>query len=169
MTTFSRWSVKKKGPLFEGRHHRLGGPEKVVERRLHGALSEVAAFGEVRVKRATPKGETKILVGSVFGELQIGPKPKVLWGTPALYGPAVEEGRRPGRMPPPEALEGWVRSKLRVPRDQVPRVAFLIARKIGRKGTKPRKMFERSIPAIRKFAQKAFDLATKRIADNLNK
>lgn len=45
-------------------------------------------------------------------------------------------GRPAGRMPPSEALEQWVRVKLRVDPQRVKSVAFLVARKIAREGTK---------------------------------
>jgi hypothetical protein len=48
------------------------------------------------------------------------------------YARYVEEGRRPGRMPPPAALEGWARRKT-----GSISAAFLIARAIGRRGTRP--------------------------------
>ena len=163
MAVFSRWNVKKTGRIFEG-------PEKVFGRNIEAGLSEVAAFGERTIKKQTPKGVTKILVGSIFGEVNMAPKPRVLFGTSALYGPVVEEGRRPGAtMPPPDALRPWVERKLGVRREESKRVAFVVARSIGKKGTKARKMFEKSIPAIRRFALKTFGLRTKRIADELNR
>lgn len=55
----------------------------------------------------------------------------------APYAWYVIYGRGPGRRPPTSALIPWVEKKLGYV-DKVARsVAFLIARKIGRKGTKP--------------------------------
>jgi HK97 gp10 family phage protein len=53
-------------------------------------------------------------------------------GSNVNYARFVEEGRRPGRMPPPAALEGWARRKT-----GSISAAFLIARAIGRRGTRP--------------------------------
>ncbi len=52
---------------------------------------------------------------------------------------SVEHGRRPGRMPPRRPIELWVNRKLGEGRA----VAFLIARAIGRRGTRGAHMFER--------------------------
>lgn len=59
----------------------------------------------------------------------------------AKHGPIVELGRRPGKMPPVDKLTDWVQRKNLVPRGARNRkkaraVAFLIARKIARKGIK---------------------------------
>ena len=61
------------------------------------------------------------------------------------YWKYVEYGRRPGKQPPIEAIENWVRVKPIVPdsrTDKVPntkQLAYLIARKIGREGTPAQK------------------------------
>jgi hypothetical protein len=52
---------------------------------------------------------------------------------------SVEHGRRPGRMPPRRPIELWVNRKLGEGRA----VAFLVARAIGRRGTRGAHMFER--------------------------
>lgn len=51
-------------------------------------------------------------------------------GPSVAYGLYVEKGRRPGRMPPVKAVESWARRHGANP--------FLVARAIGRRGTKPR-------------------------------
>lgn len=56
----------------------------------------------------------------------------------------VENGRKPGKMPPPSKLEPWVKKKGLKFRDKRGRfithksTAFLIARSIGKKGIKPK-------------------------------
>lgn len=54
---------------------------------------------------------------------------------------SVETGRAPGRMPPLAPIELWVARKLGVPADQQHSVAFLVARAIGKRGTKGAFMF----------------------------
>lgn len=62
----------------------------------------------------------------------------------ADYWKYVEYGRRPGKMPPIDAIEQWVKVKPVVPNainGRVPdtrQLAFLIARKIGREGIEPK-------------------------------
>ena len=53
-------------------------------------------------------------------------------GTNIEYAPFVEFGRLAGRMPPPDALEGWAR------RHGMAGEEFMIARAIGRFGVKER-------------------------------
>lgn len=61
------------------------------------------------------------------------------------YWKYVEYGRRPGKMPPIDAIAEWIRIKPIIPEPingKVPdtrQVAFLIARKIGREGIEGRK------------------------------
>lgn len=81
------------------------------------------------------------------------------------YSTFVHEGRRPGKPPPTAALIPWVRRRIvndrlsqvraagkikgistkasatKGEREEAKRVAFLIARAIGRRGTKPRRWF----------------------------
>ncbi len=157
-----RMTIRKKGKLFED-------PETVIRRHLEEALTEVAAFGEREIRKRTPAGATGNLHSRILGEVRVSPQPAVLWGTPAAYGPAVEEGRRPGRMPPPEALVSWVEEVLNVPREKSRGVAFVVARAIGRRGTKPRGMFGRSLEPIRRFALRTLERRIRRIADDLNR
>lgn len=62
----------------------------------------------------------------------------------ADYWKYVEYGRRPGKMPPIDAIEQWVKIKPVVPNainGRIPdtrQLAFLIARKIGREGIEPK-------------------------------
>lgn len=55
--------------------------------------------------------------------------------TDVHYARRVEEGRKPGRMPPSSALEAWVRTKITAAEKEIKGIAFVIARKIGREGT----------------------------------
>jgi len=57
---------------------------------------------------------------------------------PAPYADDVHFGRNPGTMPPPQALEKWVKRKLGVQGEaEIKRVAFNIARAIKRRGIQP--------------------------------
>jgi hypothetical protein len=83
------------------------------------------------------------------------------------YAAAVEYGRGPSRKPSPDGitlettLKAWVHRKLRVPYGKgLDTAAFLIARKIHRKGTKPKPFF---VPAVEKFAGKVQQIVDKYI------
>jgi hypothetical protein len=56
--------------------------------------------------------------------------------TPLLYGLPVELGRSPGKGPPQDAIKLWVVRKLKLTGKKADQAAFLIARAIGRHGTK---------------------------------
>lgn len=87
---------------------------------------------------------------------------------PVAHGVPVELGRRPGKkQPPSSALELWVRRKLGVPENRVKSVAFLVARKIGQKGTKAVLMFQKSLAAATPTVNRFFDRAVARIVQRL--
>lgn len=67
------------------------------------------------------------------------------------YWKYLENGRKPGKMPPVEKILQWVKVKPVLPRERngkVPtqkQLAFLIARKIGREGTKPTHLLQKTM------------------------
>lgn len=73
----------------------------------------------------------------------------------ADYWKYVENGRKPGKWPPISAIEKWIEIKPVLPRPmangQLPtnkQLAFLIARKIGLEGIKPRPILNQSIKDV---------------------
>lgn len=62
---------------------------------------------------------------------------------PLIYAPAVEYGRRPGKRPPVGPIELWVNRRLGIGGKEGRQVAYLIARAIGRRGTKGARMAEK--------------------------
>lgn len=70
------------------------------------------------------------MAGATTSNVRAGPG--VVTGTLDVAHPGfwVERGRRPGRMPPIEAIRGWAQQRGLVP--------FLVARAIGRRGIRPR-------------------------------
>ena len=82
------------------------------------------------------------------------------------YWKYIEYGRRPGKMPRVSAIENWIKVKQILPRPitlksgksvvpTIPQLSFLIARKIGRDGIRPRPFFKQSFEdAKREFLQK---------------
>ena len=76
------------------------------------------------------------------------------------YWKYIEYGRRPGKMPPVSAIENWIKVKQILPRPitlksgksvvpTIPQLSFLIARKIGRDGIRPRPFFKQSFEAAK--------------------
>lgn len=76
------------------------------------------------------------------------------------YGVGVRLGTRP-HFPPYRELIPWVIRKLGVDARQAPRVAFLVARKISKVGTKPNPYHERafnaSLSELQEMAREAVD------------
>ena len=66
---------------------------------------------------------------------------------------SLEGGRAPGKMPPIAPIELWVRRKFGGDRS----AAFLVARAIGRRGTKGAKMFERAYDARKPEVERLFE------------
>lgn len=62
------------------------------------------------------------------------------FGGSAIHTYFVEEGRRAGKFPPVDAMRRWVYRKLNITGKERERVAFLVGRKIKRKGTKAHRM-----------------------------
>lgn len=86
--------------------------------------------GEARKRAARDLGELQRSIESMVRGRDIIIKA-------ASHGRFVEFGRRPGKQPPIKEIEGWAK------RHGIP--AYLVARKIGQKGTKPQPFMQ---PAV---------------------
>lgn len=138
---------------FEGRVEGADLPtgEEVVSPALEAAMTEALMLLERAVKIRTPIGATETARGSIASEQRWGSAPgrgvpllRGIVGSPQAHVAVLERGRKPGaKMPPPDALELWVRRKLKIQDVKEARsVAFVIARSIARKGTEAVRMFE---------------------------
>lgn len=56
----------------------------------------------------------------------------------APHAEAIEFGRLPGAMPPPQALETWVRDKIGANQKKARSIAWAIAKNMKKQGTQPR-------------------------------
>lgn len=121
----------------------LGVKRRVSERELQRLITRILLLTKSEVQERTPVGATGHLRGGYAIE-----RPQRIHGgrlrgalvNAILYHDFVEEGRLPGRMPPPQALERWVGSKLGIGEPERSQVAFAIARNIGLTGTEPQWM-----------------------------
>lgn len=75
------------------------------------------------------------------------------------YAEYVEEGRRPGRMPPVKQMAEWAKKKLRVPDKDKMGVGFVIARKIARQGTKGKHFFSAALDTCKKYMEEQIEKA----------
>jgi hypothetical protein len=140
-------------PLFRGE-----GPS-IVEQESRAGLNAGTLMLQAAIIPYTPVGVT--------GALRQGVQTSLLGSGANLTGrvfnplpsaPAVETGRKPGKQPPTGSLLLWVRRKLGVSDEKAARsVAFLVARRIGQRGTKGAFMFG-----------KGFKMAESRVRARLN-
>ena len=79
---------------------------------------------------------------------------------------AVELGTKP-HMPPSKALIPWVRAVLGVSAKEAPGVAYLVARKIAKSGTKAQRPLARTLAEIDGQVIAIFEAAAGRIAAQL--
>ncbi|MEK9722018.1 MAG: hypothetical protein VW405_00860 [Rhodospirillaceae bacterium] len=111
-----------------------------LEKRAHTAMRESVVMLQGKVQDNVPVN-TGVSRGSVFGDVH-GRSIADLRGivaSPLEHMTVLEYGRRPGQtMPPVRAIQLWARRKLG---DGSRGTAFIIARAIGRKGTRAHHMF----------------------------
>jgi hypothetical protein len=121
-----------------------------VQKELRHFVDAVVLDAEGNVVRLTPVGASGHLKQSIKPEVNIsglGIVGRVYSSDVPVKVASVEEGRRPGKMPPRRPIEMWVAR--RIGGDNVRAVAFLIARKIGREGTKGKWMFRDGFQATK--------------------
>ena len=94
------------------------------------------------------------------------------------YFPFAENGRRPGKFPPPDAILKWIQFKRLVPRPgrdgKVPstnQLVYLISRKIATKGTEGKHLFEKTLddPNLDNIADKLVELITAELEKEIEK
>lgn len=161
------YEIRPSGPLFEG-----VDVTGVVDREITTTLRELGLLGQRLVVQGSPRGVASGgggLRGSIYTELRGTPglRSQII-ASPLVYAPIVEVGRRPGqRMPPHAPILLWTRRKLGVSGEGAVHAAFLIARKIARRGTQGAFMFQRAYQRLRPYAQQQFQACAARISARL--
>jgi hypothetical protein len=140
----------------------------IVRQELTSAMYESELLVERNVREGTPEGAYRNLKGSIAAQTPQVSADSVLGviGTSAPYAVPVELGTKP-HFPPILPLVDWVIAKLGVPEKEAKGVAFLVARKISRKGTKGAAMFQRGFEKSERLVQQIFDRARSRVVDRL--
>ena len=151
---------------------RLGRFSQIADRRLGTAMRQSVSTIVAEVRPLTPVGVSARLRNSIGSEVrQEGPLSIVGRVGSSLsdevYPAVMEFGRRPGSMPPPGALVRWVHLRLRVPEEEAGRVAFLVARKIGKRGIPGKFFMKRGWQKSRPRVERYFDQALQLIANDL--
>lgn len=159
-----RISLNLRGPLFERRDL-----AQVVDQAVVSELTELSSIGQRMVVDGTPRGATGLLRGSIATALRGAPaRREAVIASSQFYAPLVERGRRPGKRPPVAALMLWVVRKLGIGDARRARsVAFLIARKIGARGTAGSAMFFRAAERLEPIARERWRRLGERLASQL--
>jgi len=171
---------------------RFSGP-RIVERELRIGLDDALGYTTVQVVDFTPDN-TGILRDSIYDDI-LGVKADIggvnLEGivSSSDYEPkvnAVEFGRKPGRMPPVEAIALWVarkglternppkRRRVKITKREARRkgilsIAWAVATHIATKGTVGAAMFQKGFEASQAYIVKTMDEAIDRILNAWSK
>lgn len=125
----------------------LGGYDATANKHLRTGMLKSVIHIQGNVRPLTPVGVSGRLRNSITYSVTTaagsGVVGKVGSNLEEEYPAVMEYGRKPGNMPPPQALERWVQLVMGVNAKDVAGVAFVVARAIGRKGIKGRKFLER--------------------------
>lgn len=129
-----------------------GAGDSIYRSMAESAIDAAGPYLQRQLVGNTPSGATGAARQSVYFE-RTGITGFVGYqGPPSLYMPFVEEGRRPGRFPPIDALAYWAMRKLGVDAGEARSVGYLIARKIARSGTKAQQPIKKTVDGGRRQA-----------------
>lgn len=137
---------------------------------LHGATVAATNVFEQAVVQFTPRGAGPVhlfqTVTSVVRGAGVSLTGEVFSTDQPIKVASVETGRKPGKWPPygdGSSLHLWVTRKIGGTDEEIGNAAFLIARAIGRRGTKGAHMFEKGFQAQRGNVENLFG----RVIDDL--
>lgn len=128
---------------------RFEGLPELLEHRLASATARAAEEGAREIRRLAPKAFSTLTLSvqaSQIGLLEWRAGPNV------AYARYVEDGRRPGAIPPPHsAIADWIRVRGIVARDCLQdELPGVIARSIGRRGIEPRPFVRPAAPFVQR-------------------
>lgn len=151
---------------------RYGRAPAVVRKEILKTTHAAVGLIERNVKRYTPVGATGELQQGVAGivtELSDGVEGRVtVVGTAAGYVEPVEFGSVP-HWPPVEPIRLWVRRVKGTPPEEVPRVAFLVSRKIARVGTPAHRMFQQGWAESEPKVMSMFNVLSYRVVEGIER
>lgn len=143
----------------------------IADQEIRRGLDEISMEFERRVKLNTPVGVfgEAGLRGSIHGEVIGVPGRQAVIGHSCVYGDIIELGRRPGPISKVgrQSIELWVQRKLGISAQEAPRVAFLVARKIAKRGFAGAHMFQRALDEGKGVLQTLWNRVGELIAERL--
>lgn len=125
----------------------LAGIDKLVRQEFSRTMTKSLNILEDAIVQRTPVNQGILRAGTATEQRSMGRKLRGLVVNPVSYAWPVEAGRRPGKMPPVDAIKLWVIRKGIARGKEADSAAFLIARAIGRRGTQGSQMFEEGFDA----------------------
>lgn len=168
MLSFS--NVKYSGPLFKKNVKRT--TDDAFKSRLRAVTGMVAG----KISERTPVGSTGDLSQEI-AESWVVKKHRNKWtgriGTQQIYGSVIEYGRKyPGKFPPPAAILHWLKRKgKRLGLPATKQMAFLISRKIARRGFRRQRgyrMFGRGLMVMRPYIERTLGKIATDVARKLS-
>lgn len=147
---------------------KLKNAEKAADRHLIIAMQKSTTAVEGTAKTNWPvgvSGRSRNAITSSVRKTSKSVRGRV-FSTVRKYPLVVEHGRQPGsKMPPPSKLYRWVQIVMNVPAKSVKGVAFVVARRIGRKGIKGKHIFSKAYQSNKSLIISHF----KRAVENIKK
>lgn len=162
--------VKVNASEFADLAAKFDNADQVVMKEMRIATRKSLAVWETATVGFTPLGATKLLSQSWQTEtktIPAGIRGELF--SPLNYSGAVEHGRRPGKQPPIEPIQLWVVRKGIAPPDEARGVAYVIARAIGKRGTKGAKMLQKGWRRAKPRIQRIYDDVPRRLIEALSK
>lgn len=119
--------------------------DRPIGRIMHNTMQKSVDYAQEAIRLETPVNTGKIRqsIATEIRGTSAGITGEIF--TPLVYGLPLEYGRKPGRMPPVDVIQLWVHQKGIAAGQDERQVAYLIARAIGRRGTKGAHMFEKGM------------------------
>lgn len=155
---------------WEGLADEFDKIDSVAEVEIRKAVRRAMSIIETNVVGFTPIGATKALSQSWGVEVRSIPSGiRGELGSPLNYALAVEKGRRAGKMPPIDPIHLWVLRKGMAKPAEARAVAFLIARAIGRRGTKGAFMLKKGMKRSEPQIQRIFDGVARKIVESITR
>lgn len=139
---------------------------RIAREEVGRAMAQADLLLEREVKDAMPAA-SGTLRASVFGREEVSDTGAIgVVGSPLAYALPVELGTKP-HFPPIEPLVDWVQTRLGVHGREARSVAFLVARKIARKGTDAAHAFQGAFEREETAVRRIFEAALGRIAERI--
>ncbi len=138
----------------------------MIEREMRATMDVAVSQIERVVVENTPVGATGLARAGVTTDVRgsaVDLTGRVFNRDNPIKIASIETGRKPGRMPPIGAIELWVRRKFGGDRQ----AAFMIARAIGKRGTKGARMFEKAYQSEAPKVKRLFERRLSAIIDKV--